>query len=368
MLMTVFQLLDACNVCELAEHAADFDALCADVSEALANLRATYQQEDIKYVITSTYYACKADPEEVCWLFLLFHPEHRFLRRLDAERSAVLDKARALDPEEFAVCEGYYDTRVEEKLGCTHTAGVCVVRYWLARPVFSEDGEINLPYLLKKSQVISLAEPLYALYRNCSAETAKREIQRYHADVGRELSAQYPGGKQIVWDAEPALQLSLPYDPEERKREWLKLPHLFFKKHAQAPDQAAALCFDYLKNSIFRYALGSIFVFADRRTIYGGRAGEEHGEEQADSIRFYRMVQHSYHDGGGGSQDSWSLSALKESKTPPAERMTETYYAKRSLTIPPCDGYWEEASGLYVKDPFGMRGVFQMGSKSKTWD
>ena len=370
--MTLYSLIDICKVEEQASSAGSFEDLCDGVGRELGSWRDLngLANRDVQYVTTSPNSSYQADPEDIVWAFLLMNPTCAFVGRLDDRRRKLLKDAQSLDPGSFAH-DGYFDwEEVAARLGCSGAEARCVTRYWEVRPFYrdAKRSKVDLDYLLGKCPSASSAAKLYAAYARCTAEEAEARVQEHLAKGARGLPTPPPGGSYEIRDEQTVVKVTAP--KEDHKQAWMGIYHPFFTAHGSSEAQAAF--FEWISNSIYRYALFPAYMYQDRHVEYGDNGREDFGRETADEIRFVRREHYSYHDGGGGSEDSLCLRALPKSeqsrrlKAAPKSLMTNDHY--RQLHMPPCKGYWGLGGELYVKDPFGMSGIFMLKVTDDSWD
>lgn len=367
--VSMFYLFDRCKVDELATRALFFGTLCRKIDRNLDALRSEKDDEGIRYVTNDSHRTSSVVAEEILWIFLLFHPEHPFVKRLDRKRADFLQGALALDPQDYVYGSGYLYDDVAEKLGCSRIEGRYVTTFWEILPVYSnqERKTLNLPYLIEKGGTVEIAAETYAIYARCSENQARAAIEKYLSEGNEELSVLCPGGSFESRDGETVKRMD--FDGKNKEAAWLQIRHPFFTANSTSPEHSEKIFFEYLKNSIYR-SPNVAYVYRDRHIEYSGYL--THGHESEDRISFERRETYSYHDGGGGSRDLISISALtqqmQESIKAPNELMTRSYYSERGISMPPCRGYWEEEGVIYVVDPFDMDGIFVLESIDESWD
>lgn len=98
-------------------------------------------------------------------------------------------------------------------------------------------------------------------------------------------------------------------------------------------------------------------LFRDRLEI--GCFSKDYSES-ADSIQVYGGETYSYHDGGGGSSEVWTVRRAP-GMTPPKELRHEERPMSR-IAMPSCKGYWLENGRCYLLEPWDMPGVFEFYS------
>ncbi len=98
-------------------------------------------------------------------------------------------------------------------------------------------------------------------------------------------------------------------------------------------------------------------LFRDRLEI--GCFSKDYSES-ADSIQVYGGETYSYHDGGGGSSEVWTVRRAP-GMTPPKELRHEERPMSR-IAMPSCKGYWLKNDRCYLLEPWDMPGVFEFYS------
>ena len=198
---------------------------------------------------------------------------------------------------------------------------------------------------------------LYSLYASCSIEEADKAVQQYLEKDAGELLSLFPDGILDISEKETVRMITL--SRENGEKVWQRMSHPFFKAHSPEPEQSALIFYNYIIHRIYRDALWRAIGFRDHHIKYGGYS--DWGYESAEKLMFVKKEQYSYHDGGGGSRSSWCMLPLSRNKQKrlriPKDMMTKEYYSKRHLSMPPCDGYWEEEGVLYVKNPFDISSI-----------
>ena len=183
-----------------------------------------------------------------------------------------------------------------------------------------------------------------------------------------QLLSLYPDGVLAEIAGETVMMISL--SGEDSEKVWQRMYHPFFQAHGPEPEHSALLFHNYISHSIYRYAVRRAIGYQDH--IKYGWPPRDWGYEYAEKLMLVRSEQYSYHDGGGGSRDSWCMLPLSRNKQKrlriPKDMMTKEYYSKRHLFMPPCDGYWEEEGLLYVKNPFDMKEIFVIENEDESWD
>lgn len=372
MRVSLFYLMDRCRVHDLAGKALSFTGLCEDIQQELLEFsREIKAARGIEYVTNDPGFIHRADPEGILWVFLLMNPEDPFRKHLDHRREMLLTGALALDPDDYAYGHGdYHYDHVAEKLQCSRSEGIYITQYWEILPVYSdrERKTINLPYLLETNGTVKSAAELYAIYALCSREEAEKVIREYLLKGSGDLSALYPGGQPEIRNGETVMAMKL--SAKNGEAAWLSIKHPFFGANSPSAKRSAEVFYHYLARSIYRDVLNVAYGYRDRHIEYSGYLTT--GYESRDKIEFTRRETYSYHDGGGGTMDSICISALPRMKrgslTVPKDMMTKAYYTERKLSMPPCEGYWEDGGVLYLMNPFGMRAVFVLESIDESWD
>ena len=367
---SLFYLIDRCKVSDLALTASSFSMLCDGIQRELYEFGKEIGADGgVEYVTNRPNLIHKATPEGILWVFLLLNPGNPFRRHLDSRREMLLESALALDPSYYAKARGYNYDHVAEKLQCSRMEGIYITQFWEILPVYSdrERKTLNLSYLVEMGGCAKHAAGLYAIYAHCSTGEADKAIRDYLSKGADDLSVLYPGGKPDVKDGENVMKIDLAV--EDGEAAWLSFEHPFFSANCPSPKRSEEAFFNYLKHSIFRYALNVAYGYRDGHIVYRGYL--TNGYESKDIIEFVRRERYSYHDGGGGCSDRIRISALspekRKSLTIPKEMMAKEYYAKRGLSVPPCEGYWEDDGAIYLMNPFDMKGILVLESESRTW-
>ena len=370
--MTLYQLVDISHVERLASSSNSFSALHDAVQRELDRYckeNGIKESRDIQYLTLSPGSLSRADPDVIIWIFLLLNPSNSFIRYLNNRQRALIENAEKLNPEEYAFGTGYHYDHVAEKLDCSRMEGIYITKYWEIRPVYLDSirGEINLPYLFDKCQNAETVTELYSLYASCPIEEADKDVQQYLKKGAGELLSLFPDGILGISEKETVMMISL--SGENGKNVWQRMSHPFFEAHSPEPEHSALIFYNYIIRTIYRYALSSAIGFRDHHIKYGGYS--DWGHESAEKLMFVKKEHYSYHDGGGGSRDSWCMLPLSKNKQKrlriPKDMMTKEYYSKRHLSMPPCDGYWEEDGVLYVKNPFDMKEIFVLECVDESW-
>ena len=371
--MTLYQLVDISHVERLASSNNSFRALHDAVQLELDRYckeNGIKESSDIQYITLSPGSLSRADPEVIIWIFLLLNPSNSFIRYLDNRQRSLIENAEKLNPEDYVFGTGYHYDHVAEKLGCSRMEGIYITKYWEIRPVYinSIQGKINLPYLFDKCKNAETVTELYSLYASCSIEEADKAVQHYLEKDAGELLSLFPDGILDISEKETVRMVTL--SGENGEKIWQRMSHPFFKAHSPEPEQSALIFYNYIIHRIYRDALWRAIGFRDHHIKYGGYS--DWGYESAEKLMFVKKEQYSYHDGGGGSRSSWCMLPLSRNKQKrlriPKDMMTKEYYSKRHLSMPPCDGYWEEDGVLYVKNPFDMKEIFVLDCEDKSWN
>lgn len=369
---SLFHLIDLCDVSKLAITSSSFEELCGRIRLKLVDYCKTNKiSRGIEYITLNPQYISYANPEVVLWIFLLLNPECKFATALDPRRKLLLRNALSLDPYDYTFGGGYSYDRVAEKLQCSRLEGIYITDYWEILPIYLDKDRktINLPYLIEKSYTAKAAAKLYSIYELCSMAEAESRIQEYLSKSAGDLSVLYPGGRLEISGNEAVMEIDLS-DSEAGKTAWLSLNHPFFQSNSLTPELSAEAFFDFLSKSIYRYVLSTAHGNKDHHIEYSGYLTT--GYESKEKIEFIRTEHYSYHDGGGGSEDSFRILALSAEKQKsliiPKEIMTKMYNSKRKIFMPPCDGYWEDGDVLYMINPFGMKNIFVYEDTDQTWN
>ncbi len=371
MYVSLYYLIDQCNVKTLALTSSSFEELCDRIQQILDEYCRTNGLSDgIRYVTRNPGVISYAKPEEILWVFLLLNPENGFGNHLDQRRKLLLDNALKLDPGEYTYGNSFDHVKVAKELQCSRMEGLYIVRYWEILPVFldAERRKINLPYLIKMSTNVEDAEELYSIYSLCPMAEAESAVQEYLSNGAEKLSIMYPGGKLDIRGAEIVKRFDL--GGNDGKAAWLKIKHPFFIANSSVPEHSAELFYTFLSHSIYRREVRFAYGYQDSHIEYKG--DPTNGNESEEKIELIRREHYSYHDGGGGSSDVLRIMSLSEEKRKslkvPENLMKKEYYSERKISIPPCEGYWEADGKLYLLNPFDMKNVFVWESYSRSWD
>lgn len=371
MTATLDYVIERCKVKELAAKASSFEEMCRLIGQELENYRRElYNKRGIEYITINPQMIYSTDPETLLWVFMLLNPVNPFRKHLDPRRESLLKKALAADPAEFESRWGYSIKKISEKLQCIGDEGSYISKYWEILPVYTDAARknINVSYLIQKNRWTESAAEIYACYALCTEEEAERTIQKYLSKDAGELYDMYPGGRLEFMDDELVMQVHL--SREEGRAAWLAIEHPFFIANCVTPKHSAEIFFDFLAKSIHRDVLHNAYGYRDHHILYRGLYTT--GHETRDKIEFIRRENYSYHDGGGGTEDSFYMIPLSEEKRKsliiPNEMMTKEYYRERKLFMPPCDGYWEQEGVIYLMNPFDMKDAFIWGYTDISWD
>ena len=369
--VSLFYLIDQCDVKNLALTSFSFEELCDRIQQKLDDYSKTNRLSDgIRYVTIDPYNTYYAKPEPILWVFLLLNPKNGFIKYLDQRRKLLLKNALKLDPGDYISGNSFHSDKVAEKLQCSRMEGIYIVQYREILPVFldTERKKINLSYLTKMSRDVEDAKKLYSIYALCPITEAERVFQEYLSKCAGELSIMYPGGKPDIRGAEPVMAFDLAVD--DSKAVWLKIKHPFFIANSPDPEHSAEVFYSFLSHSIYRKEIGYAYGYQDEHIEYVGYS--VHGYESENKIELIRREQYLYHDGGGGSSDLLRIKSLSRNKQKslkvPKNLMKNEYYSKRNLSIPPCEGYWDDGDTLYLLRPFDMEKIFVLESNSESWD
>ncbi|MBR5095457.1 MAG: hypothetical protein IK095_10195 [Oscillospiraceae bacterium] len=367
---TLFQLIELCDVDGLARAAGSFEELVPQIRQALAACKERLAAPELHYVTDSPSTLYSPDPAELAWTFLLQHPTHPFVTRLRPQERALLETAVSLDPNDYSKDGRLEYVRISQALGQSRMADI-LARYWSARLLYRDQigRELDFERIFCKCRSADDAARLYQIYALCSPEEAREAIQDHLVRSSPALAALYPGVPLDLRRGETVARYRLFFGPDRelssRDAGWDAIPHPFFRAHSPCPGRSAELFFQHLSKGFSREVLlSSVFGHADGSIEYASRLVD--GRETEDALSFSWAEHYSYHDGGGGSSESWSLRALKaqdsENGVSSAERPASGADVEKAL---PRDRDGDDTWSVLA--PYETEGVFLLHTESESW-